>query len=64
MKRDIYCHGGKLMSKNHTPLSQGGPEVKYLLQGGVSGKESLIGYALQAFRNLIKMVLRRGLLGV
>jgi hypothetical protein len=24
------------------PTSQGGPEVKYLLQGGVSGKESLL----------------------
>ena len=40
---------------NHTPLSQGGPEVKYLLQGGVSGKGSLIVWALQAFRYLIKM---------
>ena len=28
---------------NYTPLSQGRPEVKYLLQGGVSGKGSLIG---------------------
>jgi hypothetical protein len=24
------------------PTSQGGPEVKYLLQGGVSGQESLL----------------------
>jgi hypothetical protein len=24
------------------PTSQGGPEVKYLLQGAVSGKESLL----------------------
>ena len=37
------------------PTSQGGPEVKYLLQGGVSGKESLLAKALQAFRYLIKM---------
>ena len=27
---------------NHTPLSQGRPEIKYLLQGGVSGKKGLL----------------------
>jgi hypothetical protein len=32
-----------VMSETVSPLSQGGPEVKYLLQGGVSGKGSLIG---------------------
>jgi hypothetical protein len=30
------------MSKNCAPLSWGGPEVKYFLQGGVSGKGSLL----------------------
>ena len=35
--------------------SQDGPEVKYLLQGGMSGKKKLIGYILQASRYLIKM---------
>ena len=37
------------MSKT-VPASQGGPEVKYPLQEGVSGKESFL-----AFRYLIKM---------
>jgi hypothetical protein len=32
----------KVDELNKTPLSQGMPEVKYLLQGGVSGKESLL----------------------
>jgi hypothetical protein len=31
------------MSKTVSPLSQGRPEVKYLLQGGEFGKKSLIG---------------------
>jgi hypothetical protein len=33
------------------PYFSGGPEIKYLLQGGVSGKE----LNLQAFRYLINM---------
>ena len=33
---------------NHTPLSQGRPEVKHLLQGGVSGKESLLAKPLHS----------------
>jgi hypothetical protein len=32
-----------VISKNHVPLSQGGPEVQYLLQEGVPEKGSLIG---------------------
>jgi hypothetical protein len=36
---DPYC----LMIKNGcTPTSQGEPEIKYLLQGGTSGKGSLL----------------------
>jgi hypothetical protein len=45
----------KVEMSNCTPLSQGRPGVKYFLQGGVSGKENLIGQALQTFRYLIKM---------
>lgn len=40
---------------NYTPYSQVRPKVKYLLQGRVSGKESLTGWALQAFRYVTKM---------
>jgi hypothetical protein len=36
-----YSHGGNWMSKT-IPPSQGGPEIKYLLQGGVSEKGSLL----------------------
>jgi hypothetical protein len=32
----------KVDELNHTPVSQGGPEVKYLLQGGLSQKGSLL----------------------
>jgi hypothetical protein len=37
------------------PTSQGGPEVTYLLQGGMSGKESFFGNSLQTSRYLISI---------
>ena len=44
-KRQSYllAWGRIVMSEIVPPLSQGRPEVKYPLQGGVSWKESLIG---------------------
>jgi hypothetical protein len=53
--RHCLRYGFKLMSKNYTSLSEGGPDTRCLLQGGVSGKGSLIGYTLQTIRYLIKM---------
>lgn len=37
----IYCNDRKWIVKPH-PTSQGGLEIKYLLQGGMSGNESLL----------------------
>jgi len=45
----------KVDAKNHTSLSWGGTEIKYLLKGGMS-EGMLIGQVLQAFRYLIKMI--------
>jgi hypothetical protein len=36
------------------PTSQGGPEVKYLLQGGESGKESLLAKSFRLLGTSLK----------
>ena len=54
----LAAHGGKWMHNYTVPISQGGPEVKYLLQGGMSGKESLLA---KPFRPLCTLLAWRSL---
>lgn len=41
-----------MVEDRYVRTSQGGPESKYLLQGGMPGKGKLIGYSVRASRYL------------
>ena len=49
----VYCHGGNGWVKPYS-TSQSGPEFKYLLQGGMSEKGSLLAKPSQPLGYLIR----------
>ena len=50
----IYCHGESGCIRSYSTF-QGELEIKYLLQGGMSGKESVLAMPSKAFKYLINM---------